>query len=181
MSDYGNMSRAKLIQRLRALEQLDSERRLTEAEERVHLIQSVVEQGFSVVLITGGELVASTETMFGVKCRLVCDPPVVVKDPVAATHLYRIAQEAVSNAIKHGESKNISLQLREETEAVSLRVTDDGTGFPENFSGGTGMGLRIMQTRIGMVDGTLRVEQNPAGGVTVSCHAPKKSGVSHDR
>src|ERR1035441_9068108 len=56
MSDYENMSRAELIHRLRVLEQLDSERRLTEAEERVHLIQSVVEQGFSAVLITGGEL-----------------------------------------------------------------------------------------------------------------------------
>src|ERR1019366_7527954 len=56
MSDYENMSRAELIHRLRALEELDSERRLTEAEERVHLIQSVVEQGFSAVLITGGEL-----------------------------------------------------------------------------------------------------------------------------
>src|ERR1039458_8284126 len=130
MSDYGNMSRAKLIQRLRALEQLDSERRLTEAEERVHLIQSVVEQGFSAVLITGGELAASTENMFGVKCRLGGDPPVVVNDPVVATHLYRIAQEAVSNAIKHGKAGEVVLQLHTAGERTSLSVQDNGVGLP---------------------------------------------------
>jgi two-component system CheB/CheR fusion protein len=62
-----------------------------------------------------------------------------------------------------------------------VRVSDDGVGFPENFSGGSGMGLRIMQSRIGMVGGTLRVEQNPAGGVSVFCHAPQKTGGSHGR
>ena len=172
MSDYGNMSRAKLIQRLRALEQLDSERRLTEAEERVHLIQSVVEQGFSVVLITGGELVASTETMFGVKCRLVCDPPVVVKDPVAATHLYRIAQEAVSNAIKHGKAGEVVLQLQTTGARTSLSVQDNGVGFPKAIPKQKGMGLRIMQSRAGMIGGSLLIEKGPAGGTTVLCTVP---------
>jgi two-component system CheB/CheR fusion protein len=124
------------------------------------------------------ELAVNTEKLFRVHCVFDCPEIVKFNDHAAATHLFRIAQEAVSNAIKHGGAKNISLQLREEAEAVSLRVTDDGAGFPENFSGGTGMGLRIMQARIGMVGGTLRVEQNPAGGVTLFCHAPKKSGGS---
>jgi signal transduction histidine kinase len=172
MSDYGNMSRAKLIQRLRALEQLDSERRLTEAEERVHLIQSVVEQGFSVVLITGGELVASTETMFGVKCRLVCDPPVGVKDPVAATHLYRIAQEAVSNAIKHDKAGEVAIQLQTAGERTSLSVHDNGVGFPKAIPKQEGMGLRIMQSRAGMIGGSLSIEKGPAGGTTVLCAVP---------
>jgi two-component system CheB/CheR fusion protein len=127
------------------------------------------------------ELAVNTEKMFRVRCELDCAEVVKFNDHAAATHLFRIAQEAVSNAIKHGKAKKISIQLREEAEGISVRVSDDGVGFPENFSGGSGMGLRIMQSRIGMVGGTLRVEQNPAGGVSVFCHAPQKTGGSHGR
>ncbi len=127
------------------------------------------------------ELAVNTEKLFRIRCVFDCPQIVKFSDHAAATHLFRIAQEAVSNAIKHGKAKNISVQLREAADDISVRVSDDGIGFPENFSGGTGMGLRIMQARIGMVGGTLRVEQNPDGGVTVSCHAPKKSEASHDR
>jgi two-component system CheB/CheR fusion protein len=127
------------------------------------------------------ELAVNTEKMFGVRCELDCAEVVKFNDHTAATHLFRIAQEAVSNAIKHGKAGKIFIQLRAQTEGVSVRVTDDGVGFPEKFSGGSGMGLRIMQTRIGMVGGTLRVEQNPAGGVTVFCQAPKKPGCPYGR
>ena len=127
------------------------------------------------------ELALNTEKMFRVRCDFACQEVVKFNDHAAATHLFRIAQEAVSNAIKHGQAKKISIQLRAEADGVSVRVTDDGVGFPEKFTGGSGMGLRIMQTRIGMVGGTLRVEQNPAGGVTVSCHAPQKQGCPHGR
>ena len=127
------------------------------------------------------ELALNTGKLFRIRCVFDCPEVVKFNDHAAATHLFRIAQEAVSNAIKHGKAKNISVQLREAADDISVRVSDDGIGFPENFSGGTGMGLRIMQARIGMVGGTLRVEQNPDGGVTVSCHAPKKSEASHDR
>ena len=359
MSDYENMSRAELVHRLLALEQLDSERRLTEAEERVHLIQSVVEQGFSAVLITGGELpdprvvyinpalakatgysaqkvvgqplsalanstsvqdrlcagmprgerfveevstyqtaggerwgewrvgpvkdkrgqnahwlvifrditerkrlekeileisdrerqrigqdlhdglcqhlagielmsqvleqqlapkskaaaaragdiarhvregisqtralarglspvtleseglmsalrelAASMENMFAVKCRLVCDPPVVFKDPVTATHLYRIAQEAVSNAIKHGKAGEVVLQLQTKGGQTRLSVRDNGVGFPKAIPKQKGMGLRIMQSRAGLIGGSLTIEKGPAGSTTVLCTVP---------
>jgi two-component system CheB/CheR fusion protein len=362
VSDYEKMTRAELVQRLRALEQLDSERRLTEAEERVHLIQSVVEQGFSAVLITSGELpdprvvyinpafakatgyaaekilgrplsalasltsvqerlrtglprgerfleeistyqtaagerwgewrvgpvkdkrgqnthwliifrditdrkrlekeileisdrerqrigqdlhdglcqhlagielmsqvleqqlapkskaaaaragdiarhvregisqtralarglspvtlesegllsalrelAAGTENMFGVKCRLVCDPPGRVPDPVVATHLYRIAQEAVSNAIKHGQAGEVVIQLQTAGERASLSVRDNGVGFPKVIPKEKGMGLRIMQTRAGMIGGSLTIEKEPAGGATVLCSVPGKA------
>lgn len=127
------------------------------------------------------ELAVNTEKMFRVRCGFDCPEIVKFNDHAAATHLFRIAQEAVSNAIKHGKAKRISLHLREEANGISVRVADDGVGFPKNFPGGGGMGLRIMQTRIGMVGGTLRVEENPAGGVTVFCHAPQKTGGPHGR
>ncbi len=119
------------------------------------------------------ELAVNTEKMFRVNCRFDCPNLVKMDNHAAATHLFRIAQEAVSNAIKHGKAKNISLQLREDAAQLRLRVDDDGAGFPENFTGGTGMGLRIMQSRIGMVGGALTVEQRPAGGVSVVFSAPK--------
>jgi len=127
------------------------------------------------------ELTLNTEKMFQVRCEFDCPEIIKFNDHAAATHLFRIAQEAVSNAIKHGKAKQVSIQLLAETEGISVRVKDDGVGFPENFSGGSGMGLRIMQARIGMVGGTLRVEQNPAGGVTVFCHAPNRAEGAHDR
>jgi len=127
------------------------------------------------------ELAANTEKMFAVRCKLDCPEPVKFNDHAAATHLFRIAQEAVSNSVKHGGAKNISIQLRAEPDGIALRVSDDGAGFPENYSGGGGMGLRIMQARIGMVGGTLRVEHNPDGGVSVSCRAPRETGGPHGR
>ncbi len=127
------------------------------------------------------ELALNSEKMFRVRCSFDCPEVIKFNDHAAATHLFRIAQEAVSNAIKHGKAKHISIQLRAEADGISVRVSDDGVGFPENFSGGSGMGLRIMQARISMVGGTLRVEQTPAGSVTVFCHAPQKSEGSHGR
>ena len=120
------------------------------------------------------ELALNTEKMFGVPCVFDCEEVVKFDNHAAATHLFRIVQEAVSNAIKHGKAKKISIQLREQPTHLHLRVSDDGVGFPEKFSGGTGMGLRIMQTRIGMVGGILTIERNPVRGVSVVCAAPKK-------
>ncbi|HEX7570682.1 MAG TPA: ATP-binding protein, partial [Verrucomicrobiae bacterium] len=119
------------------------------------------------------ELVLNTEKLFRVRCSFDCPEVVKFNEHAAATHLFRIAQEAVSNAIKHGQAKNISIHLREDAGQLRLRVNDDGVGFPEKFSGGTGMGLRIMQTRIGMVGGTLTIERPPAGGTSVVFAAPK--------
>jgi len=119
------------------------------------------------------ELAVNTEKMFRVQCVLVCPHAVKFDDHAAATHLFRIAQEAVSNALKHGRAKSISIHLHETASHLHLRVNDNGVGFPEKFSAGTGMGLRIMQTRIGMVGGTLTIERQPAGGTSVIFSAPK--------
>jgi len=120
------------------------------------------------------ELALNTEKMFRVRCVFDCPDVVKFDDHAAATHLFRIAQEAVSNAIKHGKARSLSIQLREDTSHLRLRVDDDGGGFPEKFAGSTGMGLRIMQSRIGMVGGTVTIERLPAGGTCVLFMAPKK-------
>ena len=118
------------------------------------------------------ELAVNTEKIFRIRCSFDC--PLVVKfdDHAAATHLFRIAQEAVSNAIKHGKAKNISIVLHADTEHLHLKVTDDGIGFPGDFKTSSGMGLRIMQSRIGMVGGNLTIEREPAGGTSVIFATP---------
>jgi PAS domain S-box-containing protein len=121
------------------------------------------------------ELAHNTEKMFRVRCEFDCPEIIKFNDHAAATHLFRIAQEAVSNGIKHGKAKKIFIQLRELPGELHLRVSDNGVGFPKKFSGTTGMGLRIMQSRIGMVGGTLVIERNPGGGTSVAGTAPVKA------
>ena len=118
------------------------------------------------------ELAASTETMFDVTCRLVCDSPVRIHDPAVATHLYRIAQEAVSNAIKHGKAPEIVILLQADGKRVSLSVRDKGGGFPKVIPKEKGMGMHIMQSRAGMIGGLRSIEKEPVGGTRLSCSVP---------
>ena len=120
------------------------------------------------------ELAETTGKIFGVACRLDCDPPVSVADHAVATHLFRLAQEAVANAIKHGRAKKISIRLTGDRGRVILKVDDDGAGFPAEIFKSKGMGLRIMQSRVGMMDGTLAIERNPDGGASVICSVPNR-------
>ena len=119
------------------------------------------------------ELAVNSEKIFRIRCTFDCPEVVKFDDHAAATHLFRIAQEAVSNAIKHGKAKNITIQLRADAERLRLKVIDDGKGFPEDFTTGNGMGLRIMQSRISMVSGSLTIERQPAGGTAVIFAAPR--------
>jgi len=122
------------------------------------------------------ELALNTQKIFGVACRFECDPPVLVSDFPAATHLFRLAQEAVSNAIKHGKAKRILIRLKEERGRMLLRIIDNGAGFPAQLTRSKGMGLRIMQSRAGMIGGTLALERNAAGGTSVTVAAPNPAG-----
>jgi two-component system CheB/CheR fusion protein len=118
------------------------------------------------------ELALGTEKIFRVACRFDCDPPVLVSDFPAATHLFRLAQEAVSNAIKHGHAKRILIRLKAERGRIILSVIDSGSGFPAHLPKSKGMGLRIMQSRAGMIGGTLAFERNADGGASVTVTAP---------
>jgi signal transduction histidine kinase len=118
------------------------------------------------------ELALNTEKLFGVNCRFDCPEVVKFDNHAAATHLFRIAQEAVSNAIKHGKAKTVSLRLRDESGQIHLRIGDDGKGFSAKPNS-KGMGLRIMQSRISMVGGTLTIERLTPTGTAVNVSAPK--------
>ena len=115
------------------------------------------------------QLAASTTQVPGVQCRFECDAPVLLADSAAATHLYRIAQEAVSNAIRHGHARRIDICLRSLSSRTFLLIKDDGSGLPEGAAQGPGLGLRIMAYRAGMLGGSLSVKREPGGGTSVLC------------
>jgi two-component system CheB/CheR fusion protein len=121
------------------------------------------------------ELALNTEKIFRVACRFDCDPPVLVSDYPAATHLFRLAQEAVSNAIKHGRAKRILIRLKQERGRMILSIIDNGMGFPAQIPKSKGMGLRIMQSRAGMIGGTLVFGRNATGGASVTVTAPSQA------
>lgn len=105
----------------------------------------------------------------GPRCTFQCQGEAGVSDNFVATHLYRIAQEAVHNAIKHGHPKTIDVSLVGLDQTITLRVLDDGIGIPETTSVGLGMGLRIMQYRAGLIHGAVRITTGPHGGTEVTC------------
>lgn len=119
------------------------------------------------------ELAENTSKLFRVNCRFEAVSAVLVHDQAVASNLFRIAQEAVSNAIKHGKARHITIQLAAIGGRIVLNVTDDGCGFSKKSGNSKGMGLRIMQSRTGMIGGTLAVHRTAAGGVIVICSAPK--------
>ena len=89
-------------------------------------------------------------------------------DERVAVHFYRIAQEAISNALKHGKAQNIAIYLEETTDCLELRITDDGVGILEN-PGANGMGLAVMRYRARLSGGELSVDRLEEGGTRISC------------
>jgi signal transduction histidine kinase len=118
------------------------------------------------------ELAGSVSERFNVSCEFECREPVLLHDAARSTHLYRIAQEAITNAIKHGKAKFINISLEKTEEALTLTITDDGVGLPENALKGEGMGLRIMAYRAGMIDATFKIERLSESGTRVTCKLP---------
>jgi signal transduction histidine kinase len=107
-----------------------------------------------------------------VRCEYQCTNPVAIHDRAAAGHLYRISQEAITNAIRHGHASNIALRLEPVGAGLRLVVDDDGSGLPPPGRRGPGMGLRIMAHRAAMMNGTLEVRARAGGGSTVVCELP---------
>jgi signal transduction histidine kinase len=110
--------------------------------------------------------------VFHVSCRFECDEPILVDDLSVATHLYRIAQEAVHNAIKHGRAQEIVIAISPSVSAPAracLTVSDDGVGCAAAKGDGEGMGLQIMRHRAEMIGGAFCIERSPDGRTIVSC------------
>ena len=121
------------------------------------------------------------QDVFGFPCRLECDRPVLIGDETVATHLYRIAQEAANNAVKHGHARQITIRLWPEGDGAVLSISDDGHGLPENVRNSPGMGLHIMNYRAKMIGAALQVERSSDGGTVVTCALPSLSVAASSR
>jgi signal transduction histidine kinase len=126
------------------------------------------------------ELARQVSERFNVACEFECRDPVLLDNAESSTQLYRIAQEAVTNAIKHGRAKFINISLEKTGEATTLMVTDDGTGLPDKAAGGAGMGLRIMAYRASMMGATFHIERLADSGTRVTCRLPSSSTATNN-
>ncbi|MFB3828564.1 MAG: sensor histidine kinase [Bryobacteraceae bacterium] len=107
-----------------------------------------------------------------VQCEVSADPDVRVSDPLTVQHLYRIAQEALSNAVRHAHASRIAVELRGTEDTLSLKVEDDGIGLPHEVPAG-GMGLRNMAHRAQALEGELTVAPAAGGGTQITCRVPR--------
>ena len=119
------------------------------------------------------QLVSNTEHRCGVTCRLLCSEAARIGDTATATQLFRIIQEAINNAAKHARAKHIAVELKTDESQITFQVRDDGVGISDDFEQTTGMGLRIMRHRAGVIGATLNVGPADGGGTLVTCSLPQ--------
>ena len=99
----------------------------------------------------------------------------LVVDNFTATHLYRIAGEAVQNAVRHARAKDIEVSLSEDKQGLLLKIRDDGAGFSAPPPGGAAqLGMQIMRYRAGLIGAILTIQSAPKRGTVVSCRLPRK-------
>jgi PAS domain S-box-containing protein len=121
------------------------------------------------------ELAEYVTDRFGIACELENTDGILVIENKVATHVYRIAQEAVTNAVKHSQADRIRITLANEDHAVSMEVQDNGVGIPDGIT--NGMGLHIMQYRTRIIDGALAIRRGTDGGTVVVSTFPQKTSA----
>jgi PAS domain S-box-containing protein len=126
------------------------------------------------LMIAMRELAARTREIYKITCTFRCKHRILVTNPIVAGHLYRIAQEAVNNAMKHGHPTRVTLMLSKVGEKTVLGVKDNGKGFSLPAKRVKGMGLHIMRHRSDVIDGTLVIQRHPKGGTEVVCTVPER-------
>ncbi|MDA8257751.1 MAG: MASE1 domain-containing protein [Betaproteobacteria bacterium] len=134
-------------------------------------------QGISTAL---DELADNTRALKGISCVLRADPDARVRDPLAAINLYRVAQEAINNAIKHSQARHLRIDLACVNGNHRLSVSDDGIGFdPERVE--QGLGMHSLRARASLLGGFLEIERNTQGGTTVAIIYPAQRGAQREQ
>lgn len=104
----------------------------------------------------------------GVRCEFDGQPRLSVEDNAMAWQLYRIAQESLSNAMRHAKAQHLRVKLRRRDRWIALSIIDDGIGFDSDQEAYRGRGLRILRHRSELIGGSLSIHSN-ASGTTVTC------------
>lgn len=121
------------------------------------------------------ELCSNMSNVLGCECRFDGDRLDMELDPVIALHLYRIVQEATTNAVKHGQALQIVVRMHTVNRCLILEVMDNGVGFRPVATRPPGMGLRIMRHRASLLNGSLDIVPSESGGTIVRCTAPLRT------
>jgi PAS domain S-box-containing protein len=103
------------------------------------------------------------------RCEFICAAPVEIHDNAVASHLFRIAQEAVNNAAKHARARRVTIRLSQNRETVRLRIEDDGRGFPKSKKSAPDPGLQTMRHRAHVIGATLKIRSVRGRGATITC------------
>lgn len=120
------------------------------------------------------ELAAKTSEHSIAKCNFIMREPIAFTDRHATTQIYRIAQEAVSNAVRHGNAGNISVELAANDGTLHLSISDDGIGLPRQLKK-RGLGLHTMEYRASSLGVRLRLAPRPGGAPLLSVHFQERN------
>lgn len=115
------------------------------------------------------ELAASVQERYSIQCHFSSRGDIDLTNNFAATHLFRIVQEAVNNAVKHGHAKRIDISMIGNEKSIELEVLDDGSGISEQQLSNAGLGLRIMPYRAGLIGATVSISAGKKEGTLVRC------------
>jgi signal transduction histidine kinase len=126
------------------------------------------------------ELAANTRRLHEIDCQYEPDGEVLINQRDMAVHLYRIAQEAISNAVRHGHADKVTIGLAIRDHMVILTIRDNGSGIDPTDNPRSGMGLRSMRYRAGVLDGTIDITAAPGGGTLVRCTTPLTNRINPD-
>ncbi len=166
----------------------------TDVEDIISLVNGAIEstramaRGLAPVGADRGGLIAGLQSMavrgmerYGVRAHFNTSlkEPLTLDDG-AATHLYRIAQEAFTNAIRHGRVTQVTIDLATAEGTLTLSVQDNGRGFDERNASNNGMGMKLMRYRAQMLGGDVTIANARGGGVIVRCTCPHRAPVGGD-
>ena len=118
------------------------------------------------------QLASRARELFDITCRFKAEGKVPPLENSVVAQLYKIAQEAVTNAIKHGKAKRVDINLSNGSDKLLLTIENNGKAFPDLKSGSTGMGLRIMNYRASLIGASLEIKGIGSRGTRVRCSVP---------
>jgi signal transduction histidine kinase len=153
----------------------EAEKLVNYLEEGIDLTRNLARGFFSPELDADGLIVAlqglaeNITERFGIDCVFEGEDSLRIHDSAIATQLYRIAQEAVTNSIKHAAAHRITIRLMMRLSELSLTISDDGIGFPEKLPSSEGLGLRLMRHGASLAGASFDVRRNSHRGTIVTC------------
>lgn len=173
-----NFLSGELLERMRFLgrEEVGEFERITgKMDEALKAVRSLahgmqpVDSGPKGLMNSLQSLARDTAETYKIDCRFLAEAPMAAVDSRVATNLYRIAQEAVTNALKHSGCTQIEIRLRQAAHQSILEVADNGLGLRTGGGSRPGVGLKVMRSRALAIGAELSIEQRPNKGTVVCC------------